>query len=442
LAFELSDVVLCPQCLGTLSSSPGPLFRCSSCDQQFPPVGEVACLLPEQEQWRKLWRAQLAVVHQEADLTVSMFEAEGRKPGLLPTTRQRLEEQATLTRQIVGEVDDALRRAVGEPLAPSEQLPPFSPLESLHLLFRDWGWPASDENGRAFKMVERVLGAPLGRVLVLGAGACRLAYDLHVRHKARATVALDIDPLVLLTANRVLTGRTVKLTEGRSNATELTRLKAERSLEPPEGPTENFHLLLANGLQPPLQRHCFDTVLTPWFVDLVPPDLRDFVGMIHRLLVPGGQWINYGPLLYPLSRPGACRFSREELLELARRAGFELGKTTSELMPFSLSPLAERGRLEQCLAFCARAGIPPADVAGELPSWVVLPHLEVPDFEGRATFQHSSAAFRAIVELIDGKRSVNEIAAVLAVRLKTNPPGIRDSVRHCLLETHPACRAR
>ena len=40
--------------------------------------------------------------------------------------------------------------------------------------------------------------ADLGRTLVLGAGGCRLAYDLHVHNGGTDTAVVDIDPYLLV----------------------------------------------------------------------------------------------------------------------------------------------------------------------------------------------------------------------------------------------------
>jgi uncharacterized protein YbaR (Trm112 family) len=437
----LLDLVVCPGCSGRLTME-NDSFACNSdgCGLCFPPLGRVPCLLPRPGQWLDLWRKQLGLIHAEADRTIATFDAEARKPGLLRTTLQRLREQSELTRKIVAEIDGVLVPAIGQPIAHADPIPGFSPLETLHLLHRDWGWPESDENARALGCVERVLGAPLGRTLVVGAGACRLAYDLHQNHGATMTVAVDIDPLVLLVAEKVVHGDRVVLTEARSNATEITRLSAVRTLEAPSGTVDRFYPLLANGLALPLADESFDTVVTPWFTDLVPPDQRDWVTKVRRLLRDEGRWVNYGPLLYPPSRPAACRFSREELLELVEMAGFEVEKTTSELMPFSLSPLAERGRLEACLAFSARKSSVTNDDSRDPPKFIVLADLPVPDFGGRSLFYHQAATFRAVVELIDGSRSINQIAAAIIARAGTHPAAIVDTIRYCLLEVHPLCK--
>src|SRR5690242_10338264 len=169
MASPLLDLVVCPGCSGPLTVEDDS-FICGSkaCGQRFPPLGRVPCLLSRHEQWLELWKKQLGLIHAEADRTVATFEAEARKPGLLRATTQRLREQAELTRKIVAEIDGVLVPAVGEPIPHSEPIPGFSPLETLHLLHRDWGWPESDENARALACVERVLSAPFGRTLVIG----------------------------------------------------------------------------------------------------------------------------------------------------------------------------------------------------------------------------------------------------------------------------------
>ncbi len=52
-----------------------------------------------------------------------------------------------------------------------------------------------------------------GKVLVLGAGAGRLAYDLHMRTTAALTAVLDFNPLLLIVAERVTRGDSLELYE-------------------------------------------------------------------------------------------------------------------------------------------------------------------------------------------------------------------------------------
>ena len=197
---------------------------------------------------------------------------------------------------------------------------------------------------------------------------------------------------------------------------------------------------LADGLDPPVRPGAFDTVITPWFIDVVPPDLRNLVGVLRRVLAPNGRWVHFRPLLYPPQRSPARQFSREEVLELARRGGFSVEATNTETVPFSASPLDGRVRREPCLAFSARVGDVPADQPGDLPSWLVLPELPIPDFVGRALFFHESQGFRKVVHLVDGQRGINDIASLLDAPDGTDPGALKDAIRDCLLQVHPACK--
>ncbi len=448
IAAGIAAQMACPRCsasplsidpAGVGAGPPGQVLRCTSCDSLYPQVGGVPCVIRDPEDRIQLWREHLGAFHVGAEQTVEMLEQECTRPGILPTTRIRLTEQARLTRRVLDEVDALLVGAIGTPRQPTTGVPGFESRESLRSLQRDWGWHDSDENARALACVEKVISAPLGRTLVLGAGGCRLAYDLAGRDKTAVFVALDDDPLVLIPAARILRGETLSLTEARPLATEMTLLSAVRELRAPHGPMARVFPLLADGLSPPFRAGAFDTVITPWFVDVVPSDLRDLMGSLRRVLSPGGRWLHFGPLLYPPERAPACRFSREELLELAQRAGFSVEATVSEMLPFSVSPLGEQVRIEPCLAFWARVGDVPPDPPGQLPSWIVLPHLPVPDFVGRALFFHDSPGFRTVVHLIDGTRSIDEIVSKLDAPAGADPSHLKDAVRQCLIENHPDC---
>jgi uncharacterized protein YbaR (Trm112 family)/SAM-dependent methyltransferase len=429
MSSALLDLLLCPACRGQLSEQ-RLQYSCTNCQVDYPTLGGVPCLLPEPDRWRASWRKQLAELTRAAEETALMFEKELRKPALLPNTRLRLQTQIALTRKTLAELVAIIEPAAGPNTDDPLPAPRIDPLNTFHYLHRDWA--ETEENGSALGCVERVLdGAPLGRLLVLGAGAGRLAYDLHRTQRASLTVAIDIDPLVALVAQQMVSGGSIELTEARSNATEMTRFGALRTLQAPAGPVERFHVLLANGLQPPLRDHMFDTVLTPWFIDVVPPDLRDFMSVLSRVLVPGGRWLNYGPLLFPPSRPAAYRYTREEVAEIAQAAGFEITRESTELVRFAYSPLAARGRLEHCIAFSAQKGSPKAD------AWLQIPHLPIPDFPGRAELRHESAAFNAIIALVDGRRSINDIAIRLGAGPDVNLGAMKDAVRLCLQTLHP-----
>lgn len=227
------------------------------------------------------------------------------------------------------------------------------------LLFRDWAWSrvGHRESQASLSVLAELLGGrALGRQIVLGAGACGLAYELHLQCSASQTVALDIDPYLLLVAEQVVRGRHIQLTE--ASVTALTPGEQSRrwELSAPRGglAPAAFSLLFADGIEPPFAPASFDSVVTPWFIDQVPRDLPAFLATLARLVVPGGLWLNHGPLLYPERLGFEARYSPQAILELAGQAGFELLAEKRESLPYLVSPLSGRGRLEHVWSFVAR----------------------------------------------------------------------------------------
>jgi hypothetical protein len=77
------------------------------------------------------------------------------------------------------------------------------------------------------------------------------------------------------------------------------------------------------------------------------------------------------------------------------------------------------------------------------PSWLVLPYLPVPSFEGQSMFIHPEPLVQAVIGAIDGERSVNELTQAIIGQIadpNVDARVVRDNVRRALAEAHPACR--
>jgi hypothetical protein len=426
-------------------------IRCTSCGRNFPRIGKIPVLFKQPSEWLALWRLQIGLLEHQGH---ENLEAEATKlaaPGLLPLTVARGRAMIAASREEAGDVVRLL-----DPLLPRD--PPGmndfamkaieSPLRRVPHLCRDWGWDdgKSRENDEILAAVRDVVGeGPLGRVLVLGAGACRLAYDMHRVFAPTETVVLDVDPLLLVGAHEVIRGGTFRLTESSLSVHETTAVGRAWDLRAPFGAIGEsaFHFVLADGLEPPFLAETFDTVVTPWFIDIVPKDLRDLLGTLLFVLRPGGRWINIGPLLYPRETPLERRFTREEIFELALRAGFKLGKWKTASGAHFVTPSSGRGYLEWLMAFEAVKGS--ASPANESlpPSWLILPFLPVPAFSGHALFSHENPMITTIVRALDGSRSIDELTVALAPQVMQaglDARDLREAIRFCLAAFHPACR--
>ena len=301
---------------------------------------------------------QLGFIIQHASESNHVLRRQATEAG--DATQTRLLALGRAIAEQVADIAAILVPAIGDPSPPSEGVGlPRGAADYLSCLFRDWGWAngGSEENRQARAAVHRIAGGrDLGRMLVLGAGGCRLAYDLHVQCGATETAVVDVDPFLLIVAEAVIRGAAVSLTETSVNAPEVEPVSHAWTLSAPAGPlgAEAFHFFLADGLEPPFADQTFDTVVTPWFIDQVPTDLEALLRRVHALLVPGGRWINHGPLIYrPDALPIARWYTRQELFDLAAAAGFRVGEWETASQPHLVSPLTGRGLIENVLTFAA-----------------------------------------------------------------------------------------
>jgi len=314
-------------------------------------------LLPQPEAHIELWRRQLGLIVAQGNETMNGLERVAGAPGVLSDGQTRLRALARAVRDQVDDIVQAVGPSLGGALPPSTGGGlPRGVVEYIHYLYRDWGWESSAyrENEQAVDDIRQIASErAFGRTLVLGAGGCRLAYDLHRQLGATETAVIDIDPYLLIIAEAVIRGHSVQLTESAPNVFDAEHVATSWTLKAPNGPLdgEHFHFFFANGLAPPFVDGAFDTVVTPWFIDKVPTDLESFFLTLHRLLRPGGRWINQGPLLYPPETAPERRFSREEIFDVAGRAGFRVGRWSRESRPYLVSPHSGRGKVECVLTF-------------------------------------------------------------------------------------------
>lgn len=346
--------VVCPRCRARLDTA----LHCPACGQSYPFLKSIRVLLPDPAAHLELWRRQLGFLIQQGSETPHALQLQAAEPGIGEATRTRLHALGRAVAEQVADIALVLGPVLGGPLSPQQGLGlPRGATDYITCLFRDWAWSNGDdeENARSLAAIRRVSGSRnLGRTLVLGAGACRLAYDLHLHCGGTETAVLDVDPYLLVMAEAVVRGSAVTLTESSVNAPEIDPVSRRWSLVAPSGRLgeEVFHFFLANGTDPPLLDHTFDTIVTPWFIDQVPTDLEALLRRLRALLVPGGRWINHGPLIYPPNAlPIARWYSRQEIFDLSRTVGFQVDAWETASQPHFVSPLTGRGLLENVLTF-------------------------------------------------------------------------------------------
>ena len=131
-----------------------------------------------------------------------------------------------------------------------------------------------------------------------------------------------------------------------------------RQLAAPAPVGADFHLVFADALRAPFAPGAFDTVLTPWFVDILPVDLAELAPRINRLLEPGGRWIHFGSLAFA-HREAARNYSLEEALEVIAHSGFRNGPVRETAIPYMASPASRHSlsRWRQSIGVSLNTGI-------------------------------------------------------------------------------------
>ncbi len=423
---SLDELLACPRCDRTPLARDGSAYSCGGCRTAFPSVGGLPWLFAEPDASRGEWQNRLRFSLQRLAHDARRLRAELRKDGLAEPTKRRLELKLAATdehrqalQELLAPLDlQALAASYESHLALRTRLPADQGLNTYYAnVHRDWCW-GERENEASLEQLRRGLASSgdrtTGDTLVLGAGACRLAYDLHGEPGAARTVALDFNPLLLLIARDVVRGESLALWEFPLAPRTLEDVAVKRTLRAPAPAREDFHLVLGDVLRAPFAAGAFDTVVTPWLIDIVSEDFPVFAARINRLLKPGGRWLNFGSLAFDHPEQRRC-YSSEEVLSMAGEAGFATPAAQEADIPYMSSPASRNARVETVFTFCARkeadVKAPPRHRA--LPDWIVTGREAVPLLPSFRSQAVSTQIYSFVMSLIDGRRSIEDMAKLM-----------------------------
>ncbi|MGI9205513.1 MAG: methyltransferase domain-containing protein [Woeseiaceae bacterium] len=433
----------CPQC-GNALAPPAeslleqeglPQLSCQTCKSNYPTFacGDAAIpwMYPDPDLAHLEWSARFkgflqAATNEHNGLNHSLGEA-----SLTDTGRRRISSTLIAKREH--------RRQVADLLAPFNldadvMVPAMTELlaDSLprnqHLLsyadnvFRDWAWN-NGENAALMNGIEGLFAADsrdsLGSVLTLGAGAGRLAYDVHQQFSPELSVLLDLNPLLLSVGARIIQGQRVSLYEfpiaplDEDSGAILQKCTAPKHIG--LGGAGNFRFVLGDATCPPFAEGSFDTVITPWLIDILPQDLREFVPHLNRLLPEGGLWVNTGSLNFVHDNP-CRRYSEKETMELVEQCGFEIVGIDHRTVSYLKSPHSAHGRSERITSFTARKrrDVAKSESTASTPEWMQDTSLSVPVSPETSIASSSHLLTAQVLAAVDGKRSINAITKLVS----------------------------
>ncbi|MBN1239681.1 MAG: class I SAM-dependent methyltransferase [Gammaproteobacteria bacterium] len=446
----LENLLACPRCDKTplIGSDEG--WRCDGCRVDFPVIDDLPWMFAEPAAALGEWRGRLHFSLRRIDQQRQRLDAALDQPALREPTRRRLTalrdataDHAERLSALLRPLDiDSFGAAPETYLALRTRLPPDQGLTTYYPnLHRDWAW-GDEENSASLDIVADALaGRPPGSVLVLGAGAGRLAYDVHRRLEPASTVALDFNPLLLAVGRRAARGGKVELYEFPIAPRSADEQAVLRTLAADEPADERLRFVLGDVHRPPFAKGSFDTIVTPWLVDILPEPLDALARRINHLLGAGGTWVNFGSLSFHGGDP-ALHYTIEECRAVLTDHGFAEPAVGEREMPYMCSPASRHGRRELVVTWrsdkTGKAKAPERYRA--LPDWIVRGNEPIPvskEFQAQAMATRIHAF---IMSLLDGRRSLKDVAKVLVEQQLMTPQEAEPAVRTFLIRMYDDSR--
>jgi uncharacterized protein YbaR (Trm112 family) len=448
---DLSPLLACPRCDHGLAALADGAFTCLPCGVRFPAVAGLPALFADPAATLGEWRNRQQFALEALARDGARIKADLAGAALRPLTRDRLTrlqhayaDQVVKLRDLLAPLGAELRggAAYATHLALRTRLPPDQGLTTYFAnVHRDWCW-GETENGPSCALVGDALGTtPTRSLLVLGAGAGRLAYDLHARMAPELTVALDFNPLLLLVAARVMAGEALDLWEFPLAPRALEDHAVLRTLQAPAPAGDGLRLVLGDALRPPFRAGSFDAVVTPWLVDIISEDFRRLADRMNALLPVGGRWVIFGSLAFGQAE-GAARYSLEEVLALVMDAGFAEPMVREDELPYLCSPASRHGRRELTVTIAAtkERNVPPPPRHRALPDWLVTGSQPVPLLPAFQEQVLSTRIYSFLMGLIDGRRSLQDMAKLLVDQRLMTREDAEPAVRSFLLRMYDDAR--
>jgi len=421
---DLQRILACPRCDKSPLALTDDNYRCDACKIDFPAINSIPWMFAEPQASLGQWRSRLHFSLQQLSHEIAGLDAELKNDDLHSLTKRRLDRYKSALKYhrrslqtILQPVDvQSLHGNYESYLALRTRLPADQGLNTYYAnVHRDWCW-GDVENEASLKQVRAVLrdNVELGNVLVLGACAGRPAYDIHMQVDCASTVAMDFNPMLMLVAQTVCKGETLKMYEFPIAPISFDDDAVLRTLSAPEAVRDGFHLLLGDALRPPFAEQSFDTVITPWLIDIISEDLSVLATRINNLLKPNGRWVNFGSLAFAHPEH-ARRYSPEETKAIVAESGFSDPYVSQATIPYMCSPVSRHGRQERVFTFsaCKERAVEPAPRHRALPDWIVTGNDPVPLTPSFRTQAMTTQIYSFIMSIIDGNRSIKDMAIVL-----------------------------
>jgi len=261
--------------------------------------------------------------------------------------------------------------------------------------------------------------------------------------KSKAEEKANEQKFIRVLAQQVMRGEKLDLYEFPIAPKSANEVAVLRTLSIDKVVSDNFSFVLADALRPPFVPGSFDTVITPWLVDIVSEDLETLARRINALLAPGGRWVNFGSLSFVHQQQAKC-YNLDEALAVVDDAGFAAAIVSEARIPYMSSPASRHSRYETAVTWAADknrdSDKPPRHNA--LPDWIVKGEQPVPLLQSFQMETMQTRIFAFIMSMIDGKRTLNDMAKILVDKRLMTTEEAGPAIRGFLIKMYENSRER
>ncbi|MDX9730961.1 MAG: methyltransferase domain-containing protein [Bdellovibrionales bacterium] len=407
----------------------GDEWRTQDSSVRYPQVGGIPWLFPDPRftlaDWKERASFQITYLENEIETLKAAIKSSTSK-----LTRQRLEAKRGLQIQHI----EMLRKVLA-PLKPSSKLSlPQQKAFGYRLplrqglmgyfpnLIRDWNVDYQTENQALLNAVTTLLQKHESmtshtKILVLGAGASRLAYDLSLLPASPQVMAFDLNPILLLAAKSISSGQKIQAVESPFSPKNPMTPGRVVELMAPAGATSRLSFAFGDVYALPFAESSFDICITPWLIDILPRHLKELTASIARVLKPQGVWLNSGSWHFEF-RNELENVSLAEACERAPEFGFKSLEFGQIETPYLQSEFDAHRRFETLSQFAWRRDhTPPPQTLPAIDDrapWIIQPTQPVPALPTLMQDAQTHAVKALVLSLVDGARSLHDIAAIVA----------------------------
>lgn len=339
---QLLDILRCPDTGEPLALGDGVLTSSSSqyqiIDQQL------ACLYPSAAITRLQWGSKIKHFFDTEREHLKQMQQQAQNCDLA-SSRKRITLQHEARHKNLALMQKMLSSWI--PKKPLPLVPSSQQIESyFELLFRDWCWGEELQDYIDY-CVSSIGDQAAQRILILGSGAGGLSYHLANALPHAEVVSVEHNPFLALAATHIMQGKSLKVHEYSLYPTSLENSAKKWEIKQPALKYKNHIQLLASYPCLPFVEKSFDTVISPWFFDILDISFSDAVQASAHFLREDGRLLFMGPANVHKAHYDE-QYCSEEIRELLMRS-FNTVDFKQQTLPYLNNPRASQGRVENVL---------------------------------------------------------------------------------------------